>query len=392
MALAAGLVTSLPSHAHGHSAAAATTSKVDELNKMRAALQSLVGPLPGIALSPALTLGGLTGIALVCRKSGPHSLGGACDVPLLQKIGQSASLPLFVFLAAFSLVCFLANSGKVQGLLGKVLKLVETVPVLLAYFLLARTILGEARTTSLPMLTMNVSFPTASMLVVAVTSALAALMCVRLAVDVLVWLSPFPLVDLMLEICQRTLAIGFLALSLWRPVAATVVACTILIVVLLTARWGLRAVIFGLRSIAEPLLAHVFDWPEPDLVDDGVLAYLRDGERPALAVRATALGVRALPARVAGGLIRTSDGVFFVARRWLRAPRLVRLDGGQRQLQVVRCSLWLEVRVTVGPAVISRVALTLSMSALRGRLCAALEADDCGDEGAVAFARKILAV
>ena len=168
-------------------------------------LQAVLGPLPAVAMSPSLTLATVTGVGLLCEASEEQPdvhrwVGGVCGAPMLAHARAHSSVTLFVLLAAFALACYLANIGKIAGIVGKGLKVVEAVPTLLTYFVFVLTVLvpsaaGEPGFASLDMVTPMLAVA----LALAAATALAAMMLVRFAIDVLVWLSPFPFVDAVSE-------------------------------------------------------------------------------------------------------------------------------------------------------------------------------------------------
>jgi hypothetical protein len=358
-------------------------------------VQSLLAPLPGMAASPSLTASAVTAIALACDSSSIQGvLGNLCRAPVIARVRERASLPLLIGISIFTAICFLANTGKLQGLLGKLLKLVETVAGLAAYLVLAQaTAAGAGSTTTAPVAAVSMmgtlDLAGALPLAVALAAGLAAMMLVRLAIDIVVWLSPLPFVDLLLETAERGLALAFLALMLLSPTAAAVLAVIVLVLALLAARWAARTLDFIARVVLQPLVARLFDSPPPELVDDHLAARFPQMTGPAVAAEAMALRVAGLPARARGALFSTAGGVVFTVRRRLRSALVRRLDGPGCELELVRATLWFELRVISGGEVAMRLALPASIAPIRGQLAAALGARDGEDVGGVAALKKL---
>ncbi len=87
--------------------------------------------------------------------------------------------------------------------------------------------------------------PTALLLLVAGISAVTAMLVVRTALDIIIWLSPFPFIDGLFQMAKLSLTIGLVMLAVLFPVAAIVVNLMILAVAVLVAKWAIRTARFG---------------------------------------------------------------------------------------------------------------------------------------------------
>jgi hypothetical protein len=341
----------------------------------RSVLQSLLAPLPGVAISPSLTAASVAGAALVCRTSVNVRFPSLCQAPLVAHVSRSASLGLFVALSVFALICFFANTGKLQGLVGKLLKLLEIGPAVFAYFLVARDILGDTATSPIRKASAFSpgSFP--SWVALGVCLGLLLLLLVRLTVEMIVWLSPFPFVDAIFETLSRVLAFGFLVLALVSPGTAAVLAVVGLGVALLLVRSSLRGLRFVFRMVVRPLYCRLVKGPMPALIEPAWADKHAD-EGCTLAIPATALNVPGVHQRESGRLVSGPDGVFFVSRGRLARERRQRLDGIDRHLRLLRRPFWTEVLAVQRSVPVARLALADDLHPLRRGIAARLGAEE----------------
>lgn len=84
------------------------------------------------------------------------------------------------------------------------------------------------------------------LLLTAATTALMVLIVVRTALDVLIWLSPFPFVDFLFQVAKVVLTLGLVALAVVSPIAALIVNGALILATLLTLRWAIRTARFGI--------------------------------------------------------------------------------------------------------------------------------------------------
>ena len=101
-------------------------------------IQQVFGPLPAVAGTPFLGLAVLSGAALlsdtdVVRNSDSPLLRGFRDNLLLIEARRYATLPLFLSLLALALLTWMANSGKIRGAVGKLLRAAEDSSVLVVH-------------------------------------------------------------------------------------------------------------------------------------------------------------------------------------------------------------------------------------------------------------------
>lgn len=84
------------------------------------------------------------------------------------------------------------------------------------------------------------------LLLTAATTALVVLIVLRTALDVLIWLSPFPFVDFLFQVAKVAVTLGLVALAVVSPLAALIVNALLIAATLVTLRWALRTARFGI--------------------------------------------------------------------------------------------------------------------------------------------------
>lgn len=88
-------------------------------------------------------------------------------------------------------------------------------------------------------------FTSGALLLVAAVSGVTALIVVRTALDVIIWLSPFPFVDGLFQLVKLAFTLGLVLLAVLFPAAAIVVNLVILVAAIFLVRWALRTAVFG---------------------------------------------------------------------------------------------------------------------------------------------------
>ena len=197
---------------------------------MNERFQQVFGPAPALASCPYLGLAVLTGTALLIEQPVIANSDSALirelrgNVILRQARGY-ASWWLFAILVILALVTAALNSGKLQGSLGKAAHLIEAGLVAAAYLALLVPVLGsEATASTLVPTHASQDIALASFvpafdfsritLIITAGIALIPLLFVRFAFDVVIWMNPFPFVDLLFQIAKTIFSLFFLAVYL----------------------------------------------------------------------------------------------------------------------------------------------------------------------------------
>jgi hypothetical protein len=401
------------------------------IERLRHSIEAVLGPLPAVAATPFFGLAALSGVAMAAdtdlvRRSHNPMVRAFADNDLVREARRYASWPVLLVFLALALITYVANSGKVRGLAGKGLRLIEDAAVFLLYSALAagalaaaapaasstaaRAAAASALATAHPgVLTLGVAEVSWQVLTACgLAIGLAAMMITRYALDFLIWLVPVPFVDFCFETLKKLLAVGFIALYVFAPGAAAVLALLLAAGALLASGWALRIVGFAVHIVLRPWIARLDPAFAPRLVEPrrlgrrGVQRALEEGAAPGaaspggaaaprLAAHAVALAAPGLRKRQGGTLVRDEGGLYFTTRSWSGRRRRRPLSAPGQNRELVRRLLWTELRVTdpvspgAGPGDAARAPRSERFAISRafdfGLLCELLAARDARDAG-----------
>src|SRR5947199_10819524 len=93
-------------------------------------LRQLLGPVPAVGTTPFFGLALLAGLGLLVQSAGiQHSTSGIATGlrgnALIAEASRYSSLSVFLTLLTLALLGYAANSGKLQGTIGKFLRIIE---------------------------------------------------------------------------------------------------------------------------------------------------------------------------------------------------------------------------------------------------------------------------
>jgi hypothetical protein len=227
-----------------------------QLEAWRSTVEAVLGPMPAIANTPFFGLTLLSGAALAAqsdwvRQSDNPVLRAFRQQPLIQEAGRYASVPLFSLLVGLTLVGYFVNSGKIRGVAGKILRLVEDGSSWLIYAALAVGLVGSsphpAATTQAALGLTGEPLAIATSCGLAI--GLAAMMVVRYSLDLMVWMMPVPFLDFLFETLKKLLSLCYLLLALLAPGLTAVISFALLVAALIAVRWSIGFVRSALRRL-----------------------------------------------------------------------------------------------------------------------------------------------
>ena len=328
-------------------------------------LQRVVGLVPGVALSPSTVFALLAGAGLACEHLPGISDVSACTDPVIADARRATSTWAFVVLVGFALISYLANTGKIQGTFGKALKLLEVAPAVGAYVLVAGRHLGDGAPGTVQSASVFAGF-----LVVSAAISMCAVMIARLAIELLVWLSPIPFLDLILETTSRVAAVGFIMLWLFYPGLATAVSIAIILLAVACLRWAVHILEFVSLVALKPLVRSLTSRKRRELVDATLLK--RHGRRRTvtLAVPVAVLDGGGIRKRAVGALVCVDDAL----KLYYRSMGRVRVRPvSPRGAEAKRLPWWTELRLReAGPESPSMLAMPRDYAHLTDAICRAL--------------------
>lgn len=374
---------------------------VDQLNKR---LIEVFGPLPAIASTPFLGLAVLTGTALLVD----DPMFADSRLPLVQQIRQNAlilqakqyaSWWLFGTFAMLAGLTWLVNSGKLRGAFGKFVRIAEDVAVGLLYLMIGADVL----TPSVQSASWSMLHPTmaqagllpawessTAMLILAAIISLAVMMLARLALDILIWLSPVPFIDMMFETAKVLFSLAFLAIYFFlSPFVAAMLGLLLLVPCFVLLPWAVRLLRFAYHIVLRPVLAQYSPTFGPRLLEPDLVKKV-GGQDVVLACRAWVLKARGFKNRETVLLSSSGAGQRTVRSLWL-TRRMRSLGEGDEQVLLGRAFAWIELRVVNKDGqLLDQFVLPLSVMGDFDRLLMLLGADDVGDVGVMRALRTMV--
>ncbi|MEO9590187.1 hypothetical protein [Rhodopirellula bahusiensis] len=257
---------------------AAATAWADQLN-----LADWMGPLAPLALSPFFGVACLSGLSLW----GPDWI---TDNALLGSSGPLRSVPLFAIFAVLAVLTSVPRLSKVSKPFAQAMDQLEAysvIVILLAIKITASMTADSVGTDeaqlaaeAVPVYTAGIfSFTANTLLLIAMAVNMLVINSVKFFFEFLVWLTPFPTVDAIFEVCNKSLCAALMAVYAFSPTLATVFNFAILFVAALIFRWAGRRVKFYRTMLLDPVLARLwpgFATPDPR----GVIVFAQNAVGP----------------------------------------------------------------------------------------------------------------
>ena len=207
------------------------------------------------------------------------------------------------------------------------------------------------------------------------------MMMVRFALDILIWLSPVPFLDMLFEAVKIAFSVLFLVVYVLNPVLAAILAFLLFLPCVMVLPWAWRLWSFTYRIVIKPMVACVL----PSTSDRLVEARLAKGlDHVTLACCAHVLKARGFKKRQVVALFQagTYASVGSVHRRKLRRPLCL----PDERLLIGRSLAWIELRVIgADERVLERIALPRSLRGHWAQLCHLLNAQDVGEFGSMRY-------
>ena len=214
-----------------------------------------LGPLAPIALSPFFGLAALSGAATY----GPEWLHER--TALLSAEGPLNNPALFWSMLILAVMTSLPRFTKVSKPLALIADNLETysaIVILIAVRfagLLQDGGSGEASLQEPVMVAAGFTLPFDILMSIFVALNILVINLVKLFFEFLVWLVPFPTIDLILEVSNKVLCVGLMVLYMYSPTIATILNLLLLTVCALIFGWCYRRLAFYREMVCGPILA-----------------------------------------------------------------------------------------------------------------------------------------
>ena len=143
---------------------------------------------------------------------------------------------------------------------------------------------------------------------------------VKFFFEVMVWLIPFPMVDAALEVTNKSLCAGLMAVYAWNPTVATIINLAIFVACLFAFRWINRRVQYMRSVLCDPvwnLVSPSYGTPT----------------KPELVVFPQT-GIAGFPAKSKLLLQPTQDGWQLIQPRWFLPSKVAQLSGSSHQMEI----------------------------------------------------------
>jgi len=143
---------------------------------------------------------------------------------------------------------------------------------------------------------------------------------VKFFFEVMVWLIPFPMVDVALELTNKSLCVGLMAIYAWSPTVATIINLVIFIACLFAFRWINRRVHYMRSVLCDPI------W---NLISPGHAT----PSKPELVVFPQT-GIAGFPAKTKLLLQPSDEGWQLTRSRWFLPAKVVLLPRSSHQMEM----------------------------------------------------------
>ncbi len=251
------------------------TKAAEQLTSQISAWDAL-GPLAPVALSPFFGLACLSGLATY----GPDWLQQRSG--LLQEASPLNNPGLFGIMVLLTVVTSLPRLTKVSKPIALIAENLETYSVAIIFLAMRMAPMFSDRgpdAVAMEASLVVAGFPGTSLpvdLLLGIVSALNIIVInmVKLSCEFFIWLIPFPAVDALFELANKSVSATLMAIYCYSPVAAAFLNFIILGVCLLMFDTVWRRVRFCRGILLEPLLARIFPswYPQSPSSFDGYLA------------------------------------------------------------------------------------------------------------------------
>ena len=164
------------------------------------------------------------------------------------------------------------------------------------------------------------SFSADALLSVAAIINILVINSVKFFCEVMVWLTPFPFVDALLEAGNKSVCAGLIAIYAYSPMIATVLNLILFAVCLIAFRWTQRRVAWLRNVLIDPIRARLQPaYGQP--TDNSLIVFAQKAFGP-------------FPAKARIELTRNETGWSLKQRQWFFADKELQLDQATSQLSL----------------------------------------------------------
>lgn len=210
-----------------------------------------LGPLAPIALSPFFGITCLSGMSVFGDGTFVADNHFVSTNPVLK---QQAVFWIFL---ALTLLTSLPRLTKVSKPIAQILDQVETYAGIITLVVIRFMAIPEAEVTAMyqpEVMRMGFLAITGDLLlVVAAAINIFVINMVKFLFEALIWLTPFPMVDAVFEVCNKLFCAGLMAIYAWSPWVAMVINLVLFTICALIFRWAYRSVAYFRAILTDPV-------------------------------------------------------------------------------------------------------------------------------------------
>ncbi|MDZ4849294.1 MAG: hypothetical protein SGI77_08365 [Pirellulaceae bacterium] len=232
----------------------------NEIAKHISAVEWL-GPLAPIALSPFFGLACLSGIATY----GPEWLqqrSGIFDAS--SPLNNPALFWTMVVLTMVSSLPRLSKVSKPLALAAEKLEAYSVVIIVIAMRVLAsaESDIAESAASFVPIYLSSgiASIPLDIAMAIASAINIVVINGVKLFCELVIWLTPIPMIDATVEVTNKGLCIGLIGLYCWSPLVATLLNLVLLSICLVVYFWTQRRIVYYVELVVGPMIERWLPW------------------------------------------------------------------------------------------------------------------------------------
>ena len=217
-----------------------------------ASVSEWLGPLAPIAISPFFGITILAGFS----QFGGELLGSNNFISNNPVLSNPAVFWIFLGLTVFtSLPRFTKVSKPAAQAIDQLEAYAGIITIVLIRVLMS---VGNSEPQTAMLVEMGIfTFSADVLMSVAAIINIIVINTVKFCFEVMVWLIPFPFIDGLLEIGNKTLCAGLMAIYAWSPIVATVLNLILFVISLFIFRWAQRRVSYMRSALCDPIWAMV---------------------------------------------------------------------------------------------------------------------------------------
>lgn len=331
--MAASVSVAAPVSPEGKAVSAISESEIVAAQQFGQSLSiaEWLGPMAPVALSPFFGVACLSGLSL---------FGGgwvASGNPLLGLDSPLHDIRVFGVFLVLSLLTSIPRLTKVSKPFAQAADQLESWSGVITMLVLRYMITSDAPGTENPVALVQLglfSFSADLVLMLAAAVNVFVISTVRFFCEVMIWLTPVPMLDALFELCNKLVCAILMALYAWSPVLALSLNAGIFLTALFVFGWVHRREIFFRTMLFDFLRA---SWGSPRPADAASLIVFPDR------------AVGAIRARARCELRHTDGGWLLTYHRWFGRTLNVAVVG--RSQPIVRAGLFSNTIVFSDPAV-----------------------------------------